>query len=273
VRLTAISWNLFHGRDFPPDPRLRTWRSRLLRISERNATHIQVNRDLEAEFAAMLAGWDWDVALLQECPPRFAEPLAHAAAAEGHRVLTSRNSLAPLRRLGAALNPDLIASGEGGSNLTLVRVAGPLGPIAERREMAIHEDRPERRAMAFTRTGSGICVANLHATNDIPDLAAEDVRRAAAAAIEWAAGAPLLFGGDLNLRPGESPAIFAELEERFGLTGATAPDAIDHILVSGLAQVEPAARWPGERRELPCDGLALRLSDHAPVECTLETSR
>jgi len=273
VRLTAISWNLFHGRDFPPDPQLRTWRSRLLRIAERNATHIQVNRDLEAEFAAMLAGWDWDVALLQECPPRFAEPLARATGAEGHRVLTSRNSLAPLRRFAAALNPDLIASGEGGSNLTLVRAAGPLGAIAERRGMAIHEGRPERRAMAFIRTESGICVANLHATNDIPDLAAEDVRRAAAAATEWAAGAPLLFGGDLNLRPGESPAIFAELEERFGLTGTTAPDAIDHLLVSGLEQVEPPVRWPGERREVECEGLALRLSDHAPVECRLETSR
>jgi endonuclease/exonuclease/phosphatase family metal-dependent hydrolase len=272
VRFTAISWNLFHGRDFPPDPRLRSWRSRLLRISERNATHIQVNRDLEEEFASLLAGWDWDVALLQECPPRFARPLARAASAEGHRVLTSRNSAAPLRRLAAALNPDLIASGEGGSNLTLVRASGPLGAIVERREMAIHEGRPERRSMAFTRTGSGVCVANLHATNDIPDLAAGDVRRAAAAATEWAAGTPMVFGGDLNLRPGESPAIFNELAERFGLTGATAPDAIDHILVGGLEQVEPPERWPGERREVEVDGLALRLSDHAPVKCTLETS-
>jgi endonuclease/exonuclease/phosphatase family metal-dependent hydrolase len=127
--------------------------------------------------------------------------------------------------------------------------------------------------MAFTRTVSGICVANLHATNDIPDLAAKDVIKAAAAATEWAAGAPLLFGGDLNLRPGETPAPFTELEERFGLTGTTAPDAIDHLLVRGLVQVEPPARWPGERREVECQGLALRLSDHAPVECGLETSR
>ncbi len=273
MRFTAIAWNLFHGRDFPPDPGLRTWRSRLLRIPERNATHIQVNRDLEAEFAALLASWEWDVALLQECPPRYAEPLAMATGAEGHRVLTSRNSLAPLRRAAAALNPDLIASGEGGSNLTLVRASGALGGIEEHRELAIHEGRPERRAMAFTRTGSGICVANLHATNDIPDLAAEDVVRAATAASEWAGEAPLLFGGDLNLRPGESPALFEELEKGFGLTGTTAADAIDHLLVSGLAQVEPPTRWPGERREVECGGLALRLSDHAPVECSLEPSR
>ena len=62
-----------------------------------------------------------------------------------------------------------MASGEGGSNLTLVRVPGRLGGIAERRELAIHEGAPERRAMALTRTASGVCVANLHATNDRPD--------------------------------------------------------------------------------------------------------
>ena len=54
MQLTAIAWNLFHGRDFPPDPALRTWRSRLLRFDERNATHVQVNRDLTEEFATLL---------------------------------------------------------------------------------------------------------------------------------------------------------------------------------------------------------------------------
>ena len=43
-------------------------------------------------------------------------------------MLTSRNSLGALRAFAARLNPDLIASGEGGSNLTLVRACGPLGP-------------------------------------------------------------------------------------------------------------------------------------------------
>jgi len=264
VELTAIAWNLFHGRDFPPDPRLRTWRSRLLRIDERNETHVQVNRDLSAEFAAMLGGWDWDVALLQECPPRFAVPLAQACAAEGHRVLTSRNSLGALRALLARQNPDLMASGEGGSNLTLVR-PGRLGRIAERRELMIHEGEPERRAMAFTRTGAGLCVANLHATNDEPELATEDALRAASLATEWAAGAPLIFGGDLNLRPAEDPEVFECLREEFGLDGATAPDAIDHLLSRGLEVVEPPSAWPPERRELSVDGRALRLSDHAPV--------
>lgn len=266
MQLTAIAWNLFHGRDFPPDPSLRTWRSRLLRFDERNETHVQVNRDLTTEFAALLASAKWDVALLQECPPRFAEPLARACGAEWHRALTSRNALGALRGLLARQNPDLMASGEGGSNLTLVRVPGRLGGIAERRELEIHAGPPERRSMAFTRTASGLCLANLHATNDQPELAVEDVLSAARAATEWAGGAPLIFGGDLNLSPAEQPAVFERLQEDFGLAAPTGPGAIDHLLVRGLQVLEPPAAWPPKRRELPLDGRALRLSDHAPVE-------
>jgi endonuclease/exonuclease/phosphatase family metal-dependent hydrolase len=284
VEFTAVGWNLFHGRDFPPDPALFTWRSRLLRIEERSETHVQVNRDLTAEFATVLAAAEWDVAMLQECPPRFAAPLARACDAEAHRVLTSRNSLAPLRTAAARLNPDLIASGEGGSNLTLVRNSfrGALSPpdgekahrngvIVERRELAIHAGWPERRAMALTRTSSGLCIANLHATNDRPELAATDVLKAARAASEWGGGAPLLFGGDLNLRPAEDPGVFEELRDRFGLTGTTGPRAIDHLLSRGLEVAAPAEAWPPERRELRRGSRALRLSDHAPLSTRFTT--
>lgn len=273
MQLTALSWNLFHGRDFPPDPALFTWRSRLLRTTERNATHLQVNRDLLPEFARLLAETEWDVALLQECPPRWWAPLATACDAKAHGVLTSRNSLATLRRLGARLNPDLIASGEGGSNLTLARNGGG---VVERRELEIHRGRPERRAMAFTRIGRGadsaqLCVANLHATNDRPELATADVLRAAEAAAGWAGEASLIFGGDLNLRPHESPALFEELRERFGLAAPTGPRAIDHLLVRGLETIESPRQWPAEWRELTERSRALRLSDHAPIEARFAT--
>jgi endonuclease/exonuclease/phosphatase family metal-dependent hydrolase len=288
VEFTAVSWNLFHGRDFPPDPALFTWRSRLLGIEERNETHVQVNRELVAEFAEVLAAAEWDVALLQECPPRFAAPLAEACRAEAHRVLTSRNSLAPLRTFIARRNPDLIASGEGGSNLTLVRSpfrcalsghephkAHRKEGVVERRELAIHAGRPERRAMAFTRVAIGaatsICIANLHATNDRPDLATADVLCAAETATEWAGGSPLLFGGDLNLRPAEDPAAFKALRERFGLDGPTHPRAIDHLLARNLEIAEAPRSLPPERRELIRDGLRLRLSDHAPVRARFKT--
>jgi endonuclease/exonuclease/phosphatase family metal-dependent hydrolase len=289
VEFTAVSWNLFHGRDFPPDPALFTWRSRLLRLEEQNATHVQVNRELVAEFAEVLAAAEWDVALLQECPPRFAGPLAEACGAEVHRVLTSRNSLSPLRAFIARHNPDLIASGEGGANLTLVRAPFrcALSPyrggkahrsqgVVERRELAIHTGRPERRAMAFTRVdlgdGADLCIANLHATNDQPNLATADVLGAAEATTEWAGASPLIFGGDLNLRPAENPDAFEALRERFGLDGPTHPRAIDHLLARNLEIAEPPKAWSPERRELPRDGLRLRLSDHAPVQARFKTS-
>jgi endonuclease/exonuclease/phosphatase family metal-dependent hydrolase len=289
VEFTAGSWNLFHGRDFPPDPALFTWRSRILGTEERNETHVQVNRELVGEFAELLAEAEWDVALLQECPPRFAAPLAEACGAEAHRVLTSRNSLAALRTFVARRNPDLIASGEGGSNLTLVRApfrcalctqgeqkAHRNDGVVERRELEIHTGQPERRAMAFTRIavggdGAQLCVANLHATNDRPDLATDDVLRAAEAATEWAGDSPLLFGGDLNLRPGEIPGAFEVLRERFGLSGSTHPRAIDHLLTRGLDAVEAPTPWPSEQRELPDRDLRLRLSDHAPVQARFKT--
>jgi len=267
VRFTAVTWNLFHGRDFPPDPALRTWRSRLLRIEERNDTHVQVNRDLQAEFTGLLAESEWDIALLQECPPRFAKALETACEAEAHLVLTSRNSLASLRGALARLNPDLIASGEGGSNLTLVRN----GRILERREETIHSGRPERRAMGLTRIARDdreLCVANLHATNDNPKLAAEDVIRAARAAGDWAGSTPLLFGGDLNLRPGADQDVFEVLRTRFRLSGTTGPDAIDHLLSRGMDAVDPPTPWAAGQRELERSGLALRLSDHTPVQAT-----
>jgi endonuclease/exonuclease/phosphatase family metal-dependent hydrolase len=270
-KVTAISWNLFHGRDFPPDPELFTWRSRLLRLTERNETHVQVNRGLLEEFAALLAGAEWDAALLQESPPRFADGLARVCGAEGHRVLTSRNGLGALRGALARLNPDLIASNEGGSNLTMVRAGSALGPIEERREVTIHAARPERRAMALTRTASGICLANLHASTNAPALATEDVLVAAREAAAFAGEEPLVFGGDLNLRPRRTPEAFERLAEDFGLLAPTGPDAIDHVLARGLNVVSPPTPWPPERREVPDDGLALRLSDHAPVAAVFET--
>ena len=229
---------------------------------------MQVNRDLFDEFAALLAEAEWDLALLQECPPRWAEPLARASGAEAQRVLTSRNWVPALQGLLHRLNPDLPGSWEGGSNTTLVRGAR----IAEPRELVIRPGDPERRTMAFSRLDNGLCVANFHASNDNYALAEEEVRLAAETASGWSTDAPLIFGGDFNLRPERSP-LFDELADRFGLGAPTSPDAIDHILVRGLEVREPPRQWPAEAREIPWDGLALRLSDHAPVEALFAARR
>jgi endonuclease/exonuclease/phosphatase family metal-dependent hydrolase len=264
VRL--LSWNLFHGRDFPPDPALFTCRSRLIRVTERNATHAQVNRPLLDEFSGWLERAEWDLALLQEAPPRWAPALARRTGAAAALALTSRNWLAPLRAALADRNPDLIASNEGGSNQLLARAGLRL---LEVRRLTLTKW-PERRRMLWARVahanGRTLAVANVHATSGDPPAAARDVARAAERALDWAAGGPLVFGGDLNLRPDRDPAPFELLRERFGLAPPTSARSIDHLLVRGLTVVEhPRALGPEDREVPGPDGLRLRLSDHAPV--------
>jgi endonuclease/exonuclease/phosphatase family metal-dependent hydrolase len=85
-------------------------------------------------------------------------------------------------------------------------------------------------------------VANLHAQVR-PRLAArEDIARAGAVALEWAGDAPLLLGGDFNVK---DPAV-AGLRDAGG-------HGIDRVLVRGF---EPGVRELPDRQG---------LSDHAPV--------
>jgi endonuclease/exonuclease/phosphatase (EEP) superfamily protein YafD len=117
--------------------------------------------------------------------------------------------------------------------------------------------------MAYTRLGNGLGVANLHASGR-PALAEAEVRLAAERAVAWSGEAPLLLGGDFNLRPART-GLFDELADRYGLRRATAPEAIDHVLARGLEIATGPAAWPPEAREVEVDGLAVRLSDHPPV--------
>jgi endonuclease/exonuclease/phosphatase family metal-dependent hydrolase len=266
VPIRVLSWNLYHGRDRPPDRDLFTLRSRVFKRTERNATHVQVNRPLLDEFARVLDGFEWDLALLQEAPPRWFGELQRRTGSTGVRTLTSRNVVPPLQGALADWNPDLIASWEGGSNQILVRRPGR---IAQHRELTLTR-RPERRRMHAARLElpgeEPLWAANLHASAGRPAQAAVEVFAAAVAAAGWSARAPLVFGGDLNLRPAADPEPFALLRDRFGLREPTAPDAIDHVLVRGLDIAEAPRRLAPERRELSePDGRRLRLSDHRPI--------
>jgi endonuclease/exonuclease/phosphatase family metal-dependent hydrolase len=275
--LTVLSWNLFHGRDAPPNPALRTLRSRLLRRDEHDDTHIQVNRPLRDEFAALIARAPWDVCLLQEAPPSWDAALARGTGSSSLVTLTSRNSCAPLRALLASWNPDLMGSWEGGSNITLVR---PPWRIAGAPRSLLLNPLPgrglrERRRMSFVRLrdeNRDLCVANLHLTAGSLRHAEREALRAAETAVRWAgATTPLILAGDFNLRP-RATKVFERLEREYRLATPTSPDTLDHLLVSGVEVIRPPFIWGTERRELEAPvGLEvrrLRLSDHAPIEAT-----
>ena len=254
--LTVLTWNLFHGRDHPPGG---------------SPLHASVNRPLRDEFAAVLAHERWDIALLQEAPPHWLRPLAETARASGSSALTSRNFGAFIRRRLAEWNPDLIASGEGGSNQILARSGWR---IEETKRLTLTW-LPERRRLIWTRLAhpdhGALAAATLHATAHDPAAAARDVERAARAACEWSAALPLIFGGDLNLRMTELPDAFERLSAELGLTGARPERAIDHVLVRGLDVQAPPEPLAPERREVrEPDGRLVRLSDHAPVVATYE---
>jgi len=262
----VLTWNLYHGRDFPPEGELLTPRSQWLRVTEIGGRYAQVNRPLRQEFAAAIARMEWEVALLQEVPPRWQRDLGIATGASAAMALTSRNFLAPVRAALAEQNTDLIASDEGGSNQVLAR---PPWRIAGTRRLTLAR-RPERRRMLWVRLEapgrSPVCVANMHLSTGDPRRASREVLAAAARAVEWAGDVALVFGGDLNLRPGRTPEPFERLRAVHGFEPPPDPEPIDHLFARGLAVAEAPRALPSSWRELPGpEGRLLRLSDHDPV--------
>jgi endonuclease/exonuclease/phosphatase family metal-dependent hydrolase len=211
----VLSWNLYHGRAVPP-----------------------AHRDLYTAFSEQLAGWAWDVALLQECPPWWPAQLARDCGAHEHHALTARNACLPLRRLIATRWPDFIKSNGGGCNAILLRGDDP---GADPR-FAVLRTRPERRVVHAVRTGAG-WIANLHAQVWSEERAQADAAKAARAVLAWAGDAPAILGGDFNTRTPHPP----------GLTDLGG-HKVDRILGRGWTATS-------EARTLEHG----HLSDHAPI--------
>jgi endonuclease/exonuclease/phosphatase family metal-dependent hydrolase len=211
----VLTWNLFHGRSVPDTP-----------------------RDLFDEFAARLASWEWDVALLQEVPPWWPPELGRACAASARTARTSRNWLLPVTRWVADRRPDLIKSWGGGSNAILVRGER----VLEHRVLTLRRW-PERRVTHGVRLEHGWWVCNLHAQAHSEARAQADVARAVAAAIDWAGGAPGVLGGVLNTRNPHAPGF-----------EHVAGHSVDHVLVRPAHRTAPARTLDRGH-----------LSDHLPV--------
>jgi len=224
MALRVLTWNLFHGRAVP-----------------------EQRRSLLPDFTERIAGWEWDVALLQEVLPWWPAALGEASGAHARMALTSRNIVPPLQRLLAESRPDVYRSWAGGCNAILVR-----GRAIREHRVRVLRWLPERRVAHGVLLEDGVWVTNLHAQAHVERRAQADVDLAGAATTDWAAGAPAILGGDLNLRGRPTAFGYAHL----------AGHGVDHVLGHGVSLVEPGR--PLDRGT---------LSDHQPLSVVLAPSR
>ena len=190
-----------------------------------------------------------------------------------HRVLTSRNSLGPLRGASSApqSRPDRLRRGRLEPN-----PGAGAGPARRDRRAAGAGDprgRPERRAMAFTRIASGVCVANLHATNDRPDSG--DAGRPAGRASGDRVGrrTPRCFSAATSTSAQPRTRASSRAARGFELERtATAPRG-DRPPAHPRSRPSSIHRAPGHRRDASCRATAWRCgSPTMPRSGTLQAA-
>jgi len=259
VSLLVRTWNVFHGNASPPER--HGYLEQMVRLATEDRPDVLCLQELPVWSLKRLAEWSG----MQVFGAVAARPLLRSVA---------------LGRLTTAINQGLFRSAlTGQANAVLLqpelRVLGQesivLNPLAFRRRISreLHLSRrmrakwsKERRVCQLVRT-EPLTIANLHATG-LPGWLVADAELLRAATFAETLAEPsdvLVLAGDFNMIRERSKTLPQLVEHGF-----TKPISwIDQVLVRG-ARCGPAHRWPDERRLV--DGRL--LSDHAPVEVTIE---
>jgi endonuclease/exonuclease/phosphatase family metal-dependent hydrolase len=265
LALLVRTWNVFHGNAKPPER--RTFLEQMVRLASSDGP---------------------DVLLLQEVPVWALRRLGRWSGMQAFGAVASRPKLGSAEFGGAvtALHPGLLRSAfTGQANAimlgprveALARDSIYLNPLRFRREWGRRleldlqarlrwaRERRVCQAVRATVDGRSLVVANLHISS-VPDPRVRDaeLRRAAAFATGFAEpGEPIVLGGDLNVRLGQSKTLEELSGPQWGFSAAI--PGLDQVLVRGATASRPEP-WPEERRRV---GGRL-LSDHAPVEVRIE---
>jgi hypothetical protein len=202
--LRVLTWNVSRGRAVPP-----------------------AGHDLYADYAAALARWPWDVALLQEVPPWWPDRLRVSLLCEARHVLATRAGLLPLRGALGARARELMGGAGGGANAILARSDRIIG---ERSQLLSR--RPKRRLVHGVALACGAWVSNAQAGSE------HDARAAIRASREWARAArmPLILGGDLGAT---APVAEGLRTAAAGAAGHVLCDAGIEIRAGSAVRLEP----------------------------------
>ena len=259
MSLLVRTWNVFHGNASPPER--HGFLEQMIRLATEDRPDVLCLQELPVWALKRLKAWSG----MQVFGAIAARPLLRSVA---------------LGRLTTALHQGLFRSAlTGQANAILLqpelRAVGEdsvvLNPLAFRRRISgeLHLSRrmrakwaKERRVCQAVRT-DGLTVANLHATG-LPGWLVADAELLRAAVFADSVAEPgdvLVLAGDFNVIRERSTTL-----PELATWGFSKPISwIDQVLVRG-ARSGPAHRWPDERRRI--DGRL--LSDHAPVEVTIE---
>jgi endonuclease/exonuclease/phosphatase family metal-dependent hydrolase len=259
VSLLVRTWNVFHGNTNPPER--HGYLEQMIRLASEDRPDVLCLQELPVWSLKRLADWSG----MQVFGVIASRPLLRSVAL-GRLTTALHQGFFRSALTGQAnailLQPELLAVGED----SIV-----LNPLSFRRRISheLHLSRrmrakwaKERRVCQAVRT-EGLTVANLHATG-LPGWRVADAELLRAAVFADSVAEPgdvLVLAGDFNVIRERSTTL-----PQLAAWGFSKPISwIDQVLVRG-ARTGPAHRWPDERRRV--DGRL--LSDHAPVEVTIE---
>jgi endonuclease/exonuclease/phosphatase family metal-dependent hydrolase len=271
VPLLVRTWNVFHGNAYPPE-----------------------RRAFLRDAVQLAAADEPDILCLQEVPAWALGWLDDWSGMRAFGVVAAPPRLGPFpstpeigRRISSIHNGLLRSEFSGQANAMLTAPA--LRPLGEQQTIVLNERRfrraqarwlgldlltqlawsKERRVCQAVRLavadGRVLVLANLHATAS-RDRRVSDAELFRAATFADALAEPndvCVVAGDFNVTDATSRTLDDLIGPEWGFS-APGP-AVDHILVRG-AKAEAAQEWPRERRRVA----GRLLSDHAPVEVTIE---
>ena len=263
--LLVRTWNVFHGNAVPPER--RGFLEDMIRLASSDGPAALCLQELPVWSLLKLEEWSGmrAVGAVAARPLLGSAQLGGAITELNHGLLRSAlTGQANAILLGRELRPlgdDSLVLNPRGFRSRKARELD-LGPGVR---LAWAKERRVCHAVRTDLGGRLLTIANTHCSN-VPDRRCQDGELLRAAVFADAFAEPddtLVLAGDFNTVIGESKTLEQLASPEWGFSEPI--PGLDQVLVRGALASRPA-RWPEERRRLA----GRLLSDHAPVETTIE---